>query len=615
VEIYRSIMEGAVDALDAAKGRPGNFVNLQSSVIRFNVGGKKFLFGGDMQFVKPGTSDEVITAEVKRMRQVITDGTPYAFVKLCHHGSDNAFNEPFLTADVAGTKFLGICCGPESEVHPNKATLDVLRKHKNEITWLRTDKNGQCTFTFGQQTTTDKDHGKRNDLDPPEGKKKKDELPVEAGAVVAAAPPPPRAEPERIAAAAEAAAPIEITAKIPHVKTRVTITIDVEPGDARAAPSVVNVTPQRADLPRAAIGPVVASPAVRDLLIATNQTRLASNIGAQQTSQILDALRSAGAVVVDSLPSTGDAAAASAVVRQELKRRPSIKGVLILGGLDVVPSQRLDTLPAELRAKVGTNGDPDDFVVWNDETYGDLDADLIPELPVSRIPDGRDAALVATAIRAQANGGKTASGVRNIRRPFADGVFGSRLVPGGQMTTSSPNEFDSSDVKLAGNRLYLMLHGDHADGTKFWGEDTPRNREAINLSNIPNDPIGVVFTGCCWGGLTVDERASRTSPGGNVTPRTADNSIALALLRRGTNAFIGCTGAHYSPTEAPFDYFGGPMHDAFWAKINSGSGAAKALFDAKVEYVKKIPHRQRTPLSTAIEFKIWRQYCCLGLGW
>jgi hypothetical protein len=57
------------------------------------------------------------------------------------------------------------------------------------------------------------------------------------------------------------------------------------------------------------------------------------------------------------------------------------------------------------------------------------------------------------------------------------------------------------------------------------------------------------------------------------------------------------------------------MHHAFWQRVLAGAAPAAALFDAKGEYAKAIPHGQTKPSSTAIEFKIWRQYTCLGLGW
>lgn len=91
--------------------------------------------------------------------------------------------------------------------------------------------------------------------------------------------------------------------------------------------------------------------------------------------------------------------------------------------------------------------------------------------------------------------------------------------------------------------------------------------------------------------------------------------MALGFLKAGALAFVGCTGVHYSPSEPPYRYYGGPMHEAFWKSWLAGLPPAKALFEAKKEYLGGIPHRDASPMSRAIEIKILRQYTCLGLGW
>jgi hypothetical protein len=159
-----------------------------------------------------------------------------------------------------------------------------------------------------------------------------------------------------------------------------------------------------------------------------------------------------------------------------------------------------------------------------------------------------------------------------------------------------------------------MLHGDFLDASRFWGEGTPGNREAVNLSSIPDPCARVVFTGCCWGALTVDQPAVRALPGAAPAQKTPSASIALTFLRNGATAFVGCTGAHYSPTDAPFGYFGGPMHEAFWQHAAT-SQPAQALLAAKIAFVAGFPHGRTTPLQQAIEYKILHQYTCLGLGW
>jgi hypothetical protein len=280
----------------------------------------------------------------------------------------------------------------------------------------------------------------------------------------------------------------------------------------------------------------------------------------------------------------------------------------------VVPAHRLDALPKALRARLGPTRDADDFIVWSDDLYGDRDGDLIAELPVSRIPDGNSAELVLTALSAgDASRPIARTGVRNVARPFAEEVYGG--LPGAEpLYVSQPTTIDDGP-ELAGDLTYLMLHGDFVDSTRFWGEDTPQDREAVNLNHIPAPAARVVLTGCCWGALTFDNPAVHALPGRPPGQKAPDASIALSFLQRGATAFVGCTGSHYSPTEEPYGYFGQPMHDAFWNALLAGAAPAQALFDAKVEYVKGFPHGRTTRMFHAIEYKILRQFTCLGLGW
>jgi hypothetical protein len=56
------------------------------------------------------------------------------------------------------------------------------------------------------------------------------------------------------------------------------------------------------------------------------------------------------------------------------------------------------------------------------------------------------------------------------------------------------------------------------------------------------------------------------------------------------------------------------MHEAFWQAHVRGEAPAKALLSAKKAYRKGMPHG-RSGIGIAIEYKILRQYTCLGLGW
>src|SRR5262249_40662730 len=173
-----------------------------------------------------------------------------------------------------------------------------------------------------------------------------------------------------------------------------------------------------------------------------------------------------------------------------------IEGVVLVGGFDVVPSLRLDALSPELRRKVGGgNDDPDDFVVWSDEIYASTDGDTVADLPVSRVPDARSAQFLFAALRASGRPpGVGRCGVRNVRREFADPIF--RGLPGGSdLFTSEPSTHDQQNpvLVLDGDLVYLMLHGDDRDGSRFWGEETDGGRRAGGRGNRPQARGGVGF--------------------------------------------------------------------------------------------------------------------------
>ena len=184
------------------------------------------------------------------------------------------------------------------------------------------------------------------------------------------------------------------------------------------------------------------------------------------------------------------------------------------------------------------------------------------------------------------------------------------------MLRSRPTTYNGQPFySLDGQRIYLMLHGDSRDGTRFWGEDAGSYPVAMTLGNVPERSGMVVFTGCCWGALAADPPASQWQGSSGIHPRTPNSSIALRFLAKGGRAFVGCTGVHYSPGEDGRGG-GGPMHGAFWDAYNRGAAPAEALFIAKAAYMRDLPHG--APVGTVaegIEFKILREYTCLGLGW
>lgn len=577
-QLYGRLTHGEIDSLDAG-ARPGPAINLQSLVTSFRHGGVKMLFAGDMQFAKAQVGAEGLQAELDDLRALIAAEAPFDVVKLSHHGSDNAFDADVL-AELGTTPLFGICAGEQSASHPHAKVLRLLESNRNRLDWWRTDRNGLVSIEFNGSPKVKAATGQKDDPTPPASD-------VEVGA-------PPAEVVELTGAGGES---VEVTIKV---------SIDVErrPGAGGAArrssdaPTDLQIGGGR-PLPR--------------LLFATNRDALAANIGPDATETVLAAIRAVdGAELYDDLPR--DAASSGAFAVKQLKQFPEAKGVVLVGGPSVVPPQRRDCLQPGLRAQVPPDDDPDDFVVWSDAPYGRRSDEALSDLPVSRVPDGNSADLLIAALRADDGPREPQrNGVRNIMRPFADEVF--EALPGAEPLLRSRDTTFGTPPSLAGEHVYLMLHGDYADSTRFWGEETVANAEALNLTNIISPAARVVFTGCCWGALTADQPAHWALPDEVPAAKSAGASIALAFLERGSTAFVGCTGAHYSPTEEPYGYFGGPMHDAFWRSLLAGSPPAEALWEAKIDYMRGFPHGRRTPFGLAVEYKILNQFTCLGLGW
>jgi hypothetical protein len=609
LELFRRLLGPAFDGIDAAD-RPGNLVNLQSYTTKFDFSGVKLLLAGDMQFTDPGSGNKEIKDAVGDLRNQVAAEAPYSFVKLSHHGSDNAFNAEILD-EMGSTRLFGICAGAHSSHHPDPQVLHLLNSRKEDLTWVRSDRNGLTSIHFDdgdfeiKKSTGEINDPRPNEVDAPAIP----EVPSLGAGIVEpgqqSTPPPPT----RASAPSEY---VEVTTRVPHVQTTVRVTIEVDPPANHAQPDRVGGDSHLAagDL---SLGGGRQLP---KLLFATNIDALAGNIGGAEATAAVTAVRNAGQPIVEMPQPSSDPTAALAAMRSALSANSDVAGVVLLGGYNVVPSIRLDCIPSELRRSLGPTGDPDDFVVWSDDAYGNADEDPLPDIPVSRIPDGRDSHLFRVSLSAgPSQSGGSRSGIRNVRRPFAAEIF--RAISGEQeFLVSEPYVFRPGNFGgVDGSLVYFMLHGDWSDSSRFWGEDTG-GVEAVNVGNIPPDMSGaVVFAGCCWGALSVDTPASKVVLNRPFGQKSPNASIALSVLRRGALAYIGCTGAHYSPVEEPYEYFGGPMHKAFWARLASGRSPAQALFDAKAEFAINMPHGLRRPLEVAVEFKTLRQFSCLGLGW
>ena len=407
---------------------------------------------------------------------------------------------------------------------------------------------------------------------------------------------------------------VKVTAEIPHTSTRVTITVEVDP-EKKNIPDTAISTPGEP-----APEPLLPAGRFTNLIFVTCREILEKNVGKQVCDQIVAEINNQpGAVIIDIPASVSAAPEAAASVRSKITS--STKGIVIIGGYDVVPAMQLDVLDKNLRETLTRTGkigsDDDDFTVWTDDIYGDLDGDSLSEIPVSRIPDAKSPQLLLSAFFASSFQKGKRFAVRNYARPFANAIFD--IIPGesGKMEVSANFGPGNVTPDLSSGAFYFMLHGADFDGSRFWGEtQNGGNYEAFNISNISKLSAGtVVFSGCCWGALTVDSLAYQKVPKSSLKCRLPHQSIPLGFLLNGAVAFIGCTGTHYSPLVPPYDYYGKPMHDDFWKAIANNMQPAEALLYAKKAYLKKMPHNRKDAVSQAVEMKILRQFTCLGLGW
>jgi hypothetical protein len=400
---------------------------------------------------------------------------------------------------------------------------------------------------------------------------------------------------------------VEIVARIPNRAMRVSLQIDIQPfSDDPVSISSHHIS---SGGPRDAIWRIAGGRQLPALLFVTNFQKLRGNIGAGNFAMLLSDIAAAGQKLID----IGTSANTLNAVHTAAQGK---SGIVLIGGYDVLPAYKFDVLPPPLRAQLGaTNtGDDDDFIVWSDQPYADVNGDGMADIPVSRVPDGRSIDVLRVGLGVGVRPAPaTRFGLRNSARPFAVEPY-KKLGGGDALRVSAPTlstGYATADVNRGS--IYIMLHGASDDATRYWGENNGQMTTAMSLSNVADVKDAVVFAGCCWGALIVEETA-RSNPT-MVTPRHGGNSLAMRFLAGGARCFVGCTGTHYSPLGTVPGWFGGPMHMAFWTHIAAGKPPARALFDAKVDYVAGMPHGRTMPTELAIEYKTLRQFTCLGLGW
>lgn len=347
------------------------------------------------------------------------------------------------------------------------------------------------------------------------------------------------------------------------------------------------------------------------LTFVTDLARLRSRVG-DQADRTVERVREAGHTVVDLVEQIAP--------HEVAQTARGSNGLVILGGYNVLPAEPVDALPTALRARMPRRQrDADNYVVWSDDPFGDPDMRGLPSLPVSRIPDVAGQGLLLGSLDVCGTGQGT-FGLRNCNRPFADEVY-ARLRGASPILLTEPVGTADIEANLVDvENVYLMLHAT-SDQLDIYTGDTMcpdgggvvGSIDGFTIGNIPSSCGATVFTGCCWGGLIVREVGAMWDFG-TLSDVPATDSIALTFLQAGARAFIGCTGQHWSPLDPPYKSASGPLHHYFWDGIAAGKSPAAALLDAKITYAIEMPYSPSDG-AQAIEYKAWRQFTCLGLGW
>jgi beta-lactamase superfamily II metal-dependent hydrolase len=638
----------AADALTALpfladKAGSGACLNDHSIVLKLEARGQRALLSGDQQFAKaevPGL-DDLMHALVSTVEQA----GPYSFWKTSHHTSYNGVDERILRA--VGAQYLGHSGGLNDPDHPDPSVLTTLADFTPPLTWARTERNGLIHVSLSEQgvkLTINKgklNDGRRNRRAPARD--------LEARALAAprgpstpapAAPPAPGAAPAMTVSQAVSTrvlqgGPVEVLTRVSQ--TGVRIRLDIEVADLTSGRETVRPAPTgtRAQETQDVAGFRLArGREIEKLLFVTEPARLAGKIGGEPSVQaLLTVLRQAGHEVIQ-LENPPTAEIGAKAVRPSLT---DVKGVVILGGFDIVPSGRAQVISTDeigqlSRLRYPFVDAPDGFWVWSDDTYGDQDGDGIPELPVSRIPDGGAVSFLRAALDAPRPVQLTSrAGLHNVRRAFAKKVFSA--IPGtGEILSSEPTRADELPRgAVLPDAVYLMLHGSAETPHVFDGEFSDDGDQwwtdaAFRVANVEAAEGAVVFCGCCYGALSALPIARQSLVPASARAFSPRSSIALRFLEAGANAYVGPTAVHFSPPESDPDLAGGRLHRLFWERVAKGDGPARALHQARKLYVKDIPRLdqavadlragQETPIILrAVERKIYQMFSCLGLGW
>lgn len=220
VELYARLAGGGVltDALfdvDAASKFKGA-INDLSIVFRLELGSSKILLSGDMQLAEAQTTG--LEAIMATLVTKIAGAGPYQAVKLPHHTSYNGWNEDLHNTHLSAPLLIH-SGGRDDPDHPEPKTLKMLKQNAAGHTFIRNDRNGlieiepdgaKLKFKLAKPGTNDFTPNLGSDVGPLKTE-------TQTAAVTSSALAQPAGD------------FVRVHADIPNRRTRVTITVDIDP--------------------------------------------------------------------------------------------------------------------------------------------------------------------------------------------------------------------------------------------------------------------------------------------------------------------------------------------------------------------------------------------------
>ena len=287
----------------------------------------------------------------------------------------------------------------------------------------------------------------------------------------------------------------------------------------------------------------------------------------------------------------------------------SVDGILIVGGDDVVPFFHLQN-----------PSDDDDSAILSDNPYAVESGESIyaPRVAIGRLPDGSAGNLslllrqIDTLLEVRRNPPATENSSRIVQAGIAalgaiglavsnslsfgcaastwESVSGEAFSPlstASSLRLSPPviaDDFQSQWIH--GRRFfYFNLHGS-LDAPAWYGQVA-----AGGTDDRPPLPIAITPELLSEADFAAPVVFSEASHAGNVSSKTATNSLALRFLSEGASAFIGPTATAYGTVTPPLAG-ADLLAELFWENLRDGDRIGEALGRAKTHYAADLMERQ-----------------------